>query len=317
MRLALALTLISSTALADSPYKLAEEAALGMDLPGHPLLDADFSTCKDAPGAPLFWVEVSKAGKVSAAHVHGAGKLDACFEHALAKAKVADKLPASIVVVGHIDVDGQAAPRVSQAPVVLDAHHAKWQISANQIHYTANRMMDIAAALDAASDAVSNCAGKRDKPGKAMIWHANGGKPIMRSGAPGYDDCVTRALASVKFPAPESAYWIAADVTPPGEQLAAHTDDPHLSHEQALKDAVSTAVRAHKLDYVDCENAHPKAGLTAVTVTLYGAKLTTKKVTATDAAIEACVKSKVDGLKIPNASPSDKLELEVDLTGSI
>jgi hypothetical protein len=314
MRLALALTLISTTALADSGYKIAEEAALGMDLPGHPLLDADFAACKDAPGAPVFWVEVSKAGKVTAAHVHGAGKLDACFEKAFGKAKVADKPTASIVVVGHIEVDGQAAPRVSQAPVVLDAHHAKWQLSANEIHYTANRMMDIAAGLDAASDAVSSCAGKRDKPGKAMIWHANGSKPVVRSGAPGYDDCVARALASVKLPAPESAYWITADVTAPGEQLAPRTNDPHLSHEQALKDAMSTAVRAHKLDFVDCENAHPKAGLTAVTVALAVEKLVTKKVTATDAGIEACVKSKLDGLKIPNASPSDKLEIEVDLS---
>jgi len=135
----------------------------------------------------------------------------------------------------------------------------------------------------------------------------------MRSGAPAYDACVEKALASMKLPAPESAFWIAADVTKPGEQLAAHTDDPHLSHEQALKDAVSTAVRAHKLDLVDCENAHPKAGLTAVTVTLSVEKLVTKKVTATDSAIEACVKGKLDGLKIPNASPSDKLELEVDI----
>jgi len=285
-----------------------------MDLPDHPLITADFSACKDAPGAPLFWVEVSKAGRVTAAHVHGAGKVDACFEKAFAKAKVADKLPAAIVVVGHIDVDGQAAPRVSQAPVVLDAHHAKWQMSASSIHYTANRMMDIAAGLDGVSNAVSDCAGKRDKPGKAMIWYANGGKPIVRSGAPGYDACAAHALAAMKLPAPESAYWIAADVTAPGEQLAPHVDDPHLSHEQALKDAVSTAVRSRKLDFVDCENAHPKANLTSVTVSLYGEKLTTKKVTSSDASIDACVKSKIDGAKIPNASPSDKLELDVDLS---
>ena len=75
----------------------------------------------------------------------------------------------------------------------------------------------------------------------------------------------------------------------------------------------TTAVRSRKLDFADCENAHPKAGLTAVTVSLYGEKLTTKKVTATDSAIEACVKTKLDGVKIPNASPSDKLELEVEL----
>jgi hypothetical protein len=312
MRFVLALTLVSSTALADSPYKIAEEAALGMDLPDHGLIDADFSACKDAPGAPLFWVEISKAGKVTAAHVHGAGKLDACFEKAFAKGKVADKLPAAIVVVGHIEVEGQAAPRVSQAPVVLDAHHAKWQLSANQIHYTANRMMDIAAGLNGASEAVSNCAGKRDKPGKAMIWHA--GKPIVKSGSPAYDSCVASALASVKLPAPESAFWIAADVTAPGEQGAPMGEDPKASHEQALKDAVSTAVRSRKLDFADCQNVHPKANLTAVTVQLSVEKLKTVKVTSSDASIDACVKGKLDGVKIPNASPSDKLELEVDVS---
>ncbi len=305
---AAALVLVATPAFADPA--IAVEQALGSD--PAPQLTADFKACTgEASGAPLFWAELSKAGKVTAAKVHGAGKIDACFEKALAKAKVAGKLAAATTVVGHIDLDGATVPRVSEAAVILDAHHAKWQITATQIHYTANRMMDIAASLDGASNAVSDCAGKRTAPGRALIWYD--GKAQVRSGAKAYDDCVARALASIKLPAPESAFWIAADVTAPGEQLAPRSADPHLSHEQALRDAINTAVRSRKLDFVDCENAHPKANLTAVTVQLAVEKLKTVKVTG-DAAIEACVKSKLDGVKIPNASPSDKLELEVDLT---
>ena len=195
--------------------------------------------------------------------------------------------------------------------VILDAHHTKWQVIATSIHYTANRMMDIAAALDSTSDAVSNCAGKRASAGRALVWYD--GKAAVRSGTKGYDDCVAKALASIKLPAQESAFWLTVEITPPGEQLAPRVADPHLSHEQALRDAVSTAVRSRKLDLADCEHAHPKAGLTAVTVSLYAEKLTTKKVTATDRTIEACVKTKLDGVKIPNALPSDKLELDVDI----
>ena len=311
MRLAFAILLISQTALAD--IKVVEEAGLGTDVsPDKPLLSADFKACTaDATGSPLFWVEVSKAGKVSSAKVHGAGKLDACLEKALAKAKVTAKLANPVIIAGRLDIAGQAAPRTSQAPVVLDAHHAKWQVTANSIHYTANRMMDIAAALDGASEAVSNCAGKREGGAHALIWYD--GKGVVRSGVKAYDDCVAKALASIKLPAPESAFWIQADVAPPGEQLAAHVDDPHLSHEQALRDAVNTAVRSRKLDFNDCLQPHPKATLTSVTVSLYGEKLTTKKVVASDPAVEACVKTKLDGVKIPNAQPTEKLELEVDL----
>ena len=304
-----ALVLVATPAFAVPA--LAVEQTLGSD--PAPQLSADFKACTgEASGAPVFWAEVSRAGKVTAAKVHGAGKIDACFEKALAKAKVTGKLTAATTVAGHIDLDGAAAPRVSDTPVILDAHHAKWEVTAKQIHYTANRMMDIAAGLDAASNAVSECAGKRTAPGKALIWYD--GKAQVRSGVKSYDDCVARALASIKLPAPESAFWIAADITAPGEQLAPLNADPHLSHEQALRDAINTAVRSRKLDFVDCDNAHPKAGLTAVTVQLSVEKLKTVKVTATDSAIDACVKSKLDGVKIPNASPGDKLELEVDLT---
>ncbi|MBV8761196.1 MAG: hypothetical protein JO257_28120 [Deltaproteobacteria bacterium] len=304
-----ALVFVATPAFADPA--VAVEQTLGSD--AAPQLTADFKACTgEASGAPLFWAEISKGGKVTAAKVHGAGKIDACFEKALGKAKVTGTLTAATTVVGHIDLDGATAPRVSEAAVILDAHHAKWQVTATQIHYTANRMMDIAAGLDAASDAVSNCAGKRTTPGKALIWYD--GKAQVRSGTKGYDDCVAKALGRIKLPAPESSFWIAADITQPGEQLAPAGTDAKASHEQALRDAINTAVRSRKLDFVDCENGHPKVALTAVTVQLAVEKLKTTKVTSSDGSIDACIKTKLDGIKIPNASPSDKLELEVDLS---
>jgi hypothetical protein len=315
MRCAVAALLLVATPVVATPAfadpTIAVETAIGTG--AAPQLTADFKACTgEAAGAPLFMADISKAGRVTAVKVHGAGKLDACFEKALAKAKIAGKLAAATTVAGHLALDGVTAPRVSQTPIIMDAHHAKWEITATQIHYTANRMMDIAASLDSTSEAISDCAGKRTTAGKALIWYD--GKAQVRSGAKAYDSCVAKALSTIKLPAPESAFWLAADVAPPGEQLAPLSADPHLSHEQALRDAINTAVRSRKLDFVDCDNAHPKAGLTAVTVRLAVAKLETVKVTATDAAITACVKSKLDGVAIPNASPSDKLELEVDLS---
>jgi hypothetical protein len=53
--------------------------------------------------------------------------------------------------------------------------------------------------------------------------------------------------------------------------------------------------------------------VSAVTVSLYGEKLTTKKVTTEDADVEKCVRGKLDGVKIPNAAPTDKLEVEVEI----
>jgi hypothetical protein len=307
MRLVFSLLLVSTPALAEG---VVPEVAFGQQEP--PTLIADVSKCTgDAAGSPLFWVEIAKTGKVTAAKVHGAGKLDACFQKALAKATAKDKPSGPVVVAGHIDVEGQSAPRASQAAVVLDNHHTKWQLTANQIHYTANRMMDIAAGLDAASEAVARCADKRGTAGKAMIWHD--GKVTVRSGTKAYDDCVAKALSSMRLPAPESAFWAQVDITPPGEQLAPRTDNPTLSHEQALKDAVNTAVRSRKLDINDCLQPHPKATVSAVTVTLYGEKLTTKSVTTSEPDVDKCVRGKLDGVKIPNALPTDKLEVEVEI----
>ena len=72
-------------------------------------------------------------------------------------------------------------------------------------------------------------------------------------------------------------------------------------------------MRSRKLDINDCLQPHPKATVTAVTVTLYGEKLTTKKVATSDPDVEKCVRRKLDGAVIPNAAPTDKLELEVEL----
>jgi hypothetical protein len=308
MRL-LASLLVATPAFADGP-SIVPEATLPAG--PVPVLQADFKACTgDAPGAPLFWAEIRKSGEVSVARVHGAGKLDACLEKALVKAKASGPLAGAVIVAGHLELEGAQPPRTSQAAVVLDPHHTKWQLTATSIHYTANRLMDIAAALDGASEAISNCAGKRDAGAHGLVWYD--GKAIVRSGAKAYDDCVARALGSVKLPAPESAFWIEADIAPPGEQLSPRVDEPNLSHEQALRDAVTTAVRSRKLDINDCLQGHPKATVSGVTVSLYGEKLTTKKVATDDASIETCVKSKLDGVKIPNAQPIDKVELDVEL----
>ena len=112
MRFAIAILLISQTARAD--IKVVEEAGLGASVaPDHPLLAADFKACTgDAAGSPVFWAEVSKAGRVTSARVHGAGKLDACLQKALGKAKVTGKLANPVILAGHLEIDGRAAPRV-------------------------------------------------------------------------------------------------------------------------------------------------------------------------------------------------------------
>src|ERR1700685_4198002 len=73
-----AVGLWSALASADPSYRLVEDAALGIDLqPDHPLLGdiAGIDVCANGATAPtgsaVFWLEISKAGKVSAAYVHG------------------------------------------------------------------------------------------------------------------------------------------------------------------------------------------------------------------------------------------------------
>jgi hypothetical protein len=331
MRLAaLALLALGSTASAEPAHAISiiEDGALGIELPkDHGLLggiDTKVEACTTGPNAPtgsaLFWLEISRAGKVSAAFVHGAGKLDGCLEKALASAKVVDKLSAPIILVGHIDLMGREtsaylpSPRVSTAPVVLDAHNTKWQLTATRISYTANRMLDITAALDGASTKVSDCAAKRGPKAaaaQAVVWMD--GKARVRSGTPAYDDCVAKALSSIKLPAPESAFWMQLEITPPTEALAPRTDKPNMSHEQAMRDALTTAVRSRKLDLKACLEGRPNATLTKLVVILEGEKANAKPLSTGNADADVCVRNKFHLIAIPSATPRDHLELEVTL----
>ncbi len=321
---ALVVVIASTPAAADPSYRLVEDGALGLDLPtDHVLLgnvDPALTACANGPvaaeGSAVYWLELGKSGKATAAHVHGAGKLDPCLERALGKAVATDKLPAPIVVVGHIDLmEAQSSkllpsPRISATPVMIDRHNTKWQVTVARVAYTANRAADIAQALDAASDAISDCAGKRSAPGHAVVW--SDGKVIARSGAPAYDACLAAALA-FKLPAPESALWMEIDITPPGEQLAPRTDDAHMSHARALQDALTTAARTRKPDFIDCLVGHQKAVLSKVTIELRAEKARVKAVSTGDPAADACIANKLVDVKIPNAMPADTLELEVEL----
>src|SRR5688572_9467499 len=177
MRTLLALCALSSVASADAPFKIVEDAALGIALPTDKrLLDdtkaADAITkCVTATppgGSAVYWAEFSSKGAVTATRVHGTGKpaLDACLATALKKLAPVDKLTAAIAVVGRIDLAGAdgavlESPRVSSAAVMVQAHNATWQLTVNRIGYTANRAQDIAAALDAQSTAIAACSPKR------------------------------------------------------------------------------------------------------------------------------------------------------------
>lgn len=321
--LALAFVLAAFTpgASADPLARFVEDAAtIAAD---HPLVggvdDAlvKCATGAAATGSAVAWLEIGKAGKVSAARVHGAGKLDGCLEKALAKGAVTDKLDAAIVVVGHVDVmEPQKSaylpsPRVSTTPVVLDAHGSKWQLTATKVAYTANRMLDITKSLDDISDAVAGCAAKRTVAAHGLVWMD--GRAIVRTGAAGYDDCLARALSKIKLPAPESAFWLALDIAPPTEALAARTDKASLSHPQAVHDAMTTAVRSRKLDLLDCLNGRKGATLTKVTVALKATKLNVKQVSTGDPEANKCVRGKLKDIAIPNASASEQLDLEVAL----
>src|SRR5215475_11619413 len=101
--LALAAVLAAAPAAADPAYRLTEDGALGIELPtDHVLLgnvDPALTACANgkvaAEGSAVYWLELARSGKATAAHVHGAGKLDPCLERALGKAVATDKLPAA------------------------------------------------------------------------------------------------------------------------------------------------------------------------------------------------------------------------------
>jgi hypothetical protein len=329
---ALAILILSfpvTAAAEPAATRLVEDAALGTELqPDKPLLGDQAvaaiakctATAEPSSGA-LFWLEISRSGAITVAKVHGAGKpeLDSCIAAALRKVNVG-KLPGPIALAGHVELakrDGSGpwpAPRQSTTPVLVAAHDARWQLTVNHLAYTANRAADIAGALDAASTAIAACAPKRGAsaaPAEAIVWYD--GKAIVRSGTPAYDRCVAKAIETITLPAPESALWMKLAITAPAEPLAPITDKAALSREQALRDALTTAVRSRKPQLLACLDGRPKATLGKVGVELRAGKASIKSVTTGDPQADACVRQKLAGVAIPNAKPDDKLDLEVTL----
>ncbi|MEO8701286.1 MAG: hypothetical protein ABI867_14655 [Kofleriaceae bacterium] len=313
-----------STAAADVPVaEVREDAALGLELvAGESVLATAFTTkctgLAEATAGPVFWVEFDKAGKVVAANVHGAGKppIDACLEASLRAVK--PKRPGPFVLTGRIELREPARPlaRESKTAVLIAPHAARWQLTVQQLAYTANRAADLAASLDGVSDAIAACAPKRGakaEAAQAIAWLA-GGKAVFRSGNPVYDRCVAAALAQIKLPEPESALWMKLAIMAPAEPLAPRTDKAGLSRDQALRDALTTAVRSRKEILRTCLDGKANATIDQVKLALAGTKATVVKVTGTlDAEIDACVRKKFGEVAIPSAKPEDKLELEIKL----
>jgi len=313
---ALALALISTPALADPP-RLVEDGVIGLDpRPDHPVLappDAALARCTDAEGAAVVWLQVGRSGRVTAAHVHGAGKADACLARALASARASGKLPNAIIVVGHVDVDGQPSPRIATTPIVVDAHGAAWQLTIDRVAYTDNRMLDIGQDLDRVSPALAACASRRGRRAQAVhgsLWYD--GHAVVETGNPAYDACLAHALGAIALPTPQSALWADVSIAPPGEPLAPRTTTA-TSHEQDLRDALTTAVRSRKLHLLGCLDGHAKTTLTHLGVELAGGHANVQAVATGDRDADACVREKFHDVAIPNASSSDHLTLDVTL----
>ena len=327
MRTLLVLLLLSGTALADGPaFKMVEDAALGIDVPADKRL-LDDSKAADAigkcltanapDGSAVFWVDVSSKGVVTAARVKGSGKpaLDTCLAGALKKVVAAQKLTTAIAVVGRIDLGEQASPRISSAEVLVNAHSATWQLTVDRIGYTSNRANDIAASIDAQSAAIATCSAKRGakaEPAAALAW-VDGKKAAFQSGNKAYDACVAKALDGVKLPAADSALWMHVAIMKAAEPLAPRTTKAGLSKADALRDAMTTAVRSRKQDLLGCTDGKPKAKLVKVGVALRGGKANIVKVSTGDTDADACVRNKFRDVAIPNAAADDKTELEITL----
>ena len=316
--LVLAVLVVASPAAADPP-RLVEDGSFGLDpaVPG-PLLavpDAALARCtEDATGSAVYWVEVGKDGRVTSAHVHGTGKLDACLEGALRAGKVATKLKGSLVVLGHVEVADQPKAKISTVPIVVDAHDATWQVTIDRVAYTANRVLDIGQDLDAASAAIDACASKRGKP-QAVVAHGvawTDGHPIVHTGSASYDACLSHALAQIKLPRDDSALWMELSIAPPAEPLAPR-NSAVFSHAEELRDALTTAVRSRKLHLLGCLDGHPKATLTHVQMALAKGHAAVKAVSTGDRAADACVRDQLKEVAIPSATDADYLELDVTL----
>lgn len=312
--------------IAGADPTIQEDGAFGIELVAdHPLLGdgkgmaAALAKCvatTPGGGSPLFWAEISAKGVVTSAKVHGSAKpaLDACAATALRKGAVKDKLSRGFTLVGRIDLGGEAA-RVNDTPVMLNPHDAMWQVTVAKVGYTANRAADIAQSLDGVSEAIAKCAPKRvarTTTEFAVAWRAKG-VAVVKSGVPGYDACVGKALGKVALPVAESGMWLVLSFSKPAEPLAARTDKASLSKAQALKDAMTTAVRSRAAQLVTCLDGKPKANLVKVTVALKATKLSVSKVATGDAAADTCVKKKLDGVVIPNAEAKDTAEHEISI----
>ena len=327
--------LSTAIASAEAPYKIVEDASLGVALPADKRL-LDESKAADAlakcvtttppSGSAVYWLELSSRGVVTNARVHGTGKpaLDICLANALKKLAPVEKLKAAIAVVGRIDLasgDGafHESPRVSSAAVMVQPHKATWQLTVNRIGYTANRAQDIAAALDAQSAAIAACSPKRGakaESAEALAWVA-GKKAAFASGNPGYDACVAKALEKVALPTAESALWMHVAIMKPAEPLAPRTTKAGLSKADALRDAMTTAVRSRKQDLLACTDGKPKAKLDKVSVSLRNGKANVVKVSTGDVTADACVRNKFRDIAIPNAAAGDKADHEITLEAAV
>ncbi|MDQ3301696.1 MAG: hypothetical protein M3619_34375 [Myxococcota bacterium] len=140
------------------------------------------------------------------------------------------------------------------------------------------------------------------------------GKPIVQSGNRTYDACVGKALDGIKLPAADSAMWMQLAIMKPAEPLAPRTDKAGLSKTDAIRDAITTAVRSRKEVLLGCVDGKPKATLTKLGVALRGGKANVYKVSTGDTHADACVRDKFRDVAIPSAAAGDRVELEVTLS---
>ncbi len=332
-----AVSVVSSLAWGDSTpaYQLFEDGALGMKLPPKRLLGPDKGMARTiddcilhapaASGSAVYWLELGKGGNVMVAKVRGTGStaLDSCIAGGLKKAEITEKLPGSIVIVGRIDVRDRnknlgtfnPSPKVSEIAVLIDAKGGSWQLGTRRLAYTENRAADIAQALDAQAAEIDACAGKRAKTltdVDLVAWLD--GKAIVRgTGDTAYETCLAKALEQIKLPTASSAIWMELSLRKAAEPLAPRTDKAALGREQALKDALTTAVRSRKAALLDCTDGKPKAKLATLTIALANGKANVKSVSTGDPAADTCVKTKFVEVSIKTAESTDKLELEVAL----
>ncbi len=333
-----AVSVVSATAVADSKgpaYQIFEDGSLGFPLPAKKVLgvdkglDATVSDCilraPAASGSAVYWLEIGKAGNVTLAKVRGTGSsaLDSCIAGGLKKASITEKLPGGFVMFGRVDVLDRnrnlgtfnPSPKLSDVAVLIDAKGGRWQLGTKRIAYTENRAADIAQALDAQSAAINACAGKRtkDQPELDAAAWLDGSKALVRSsGESSYDACLARALDAIKLPTGASAVWLELSLKKAAEPLAPRTDKASLGKEQALKDALSTAVRSRKDALLDCVDGKTSK-LAKLTVSLAGGKANVKAVSTGVPAADACVKTKFVDVVIKAAAPDDKLDYEVTL----